>query len=179
MINPLETKVETRGRPKLPETIIKDLNAKVLELQKIIATTNEPLEEMKQLAEIIRIIQRAVKGLDPDDDVFLGLIDPKNITERTRLEETALLSHSAMRIAKKYYPEFYMFGDIADIEDHYYISEDGEGRKEAILTVQAKTKMDGNMILNMPNTNGGIAETEQPQATQPKKKNIFQRILHR
>jgi hypothetical protein len=176
MTEQTQPKIETRGRPKLPENIIKDLEAKITELQKIISTSKDPYEEMMQLAEIIRITQRAMKGLDPKENVFLGLINPEDIRERTRLEETGLLSHSAMRISAAYYPEFGMFEKIADMEDPYYISQDGEGRKEAILTVQAKTKMDGNMILNMPNTNGGVAETDQPQA---KKKGFLQKVFHR
>jgi len=76
-----------------------------------------------------------------------------------------------------------MFGVMADMEDHYYISGDNEtgglGRKEGILLQQAKTNLPNNMILNMPNTNGGTAQTDQAGATQPKKKGIIQRILHR
>lgn len=167
------------GRPKLPETIIKELKQQIADLEAQSRDKDKPIEEMKSLAEIIRIIQRAMKGLGVDDDVFLGLINAKDIRERTRLEETNLLSHSAMRIAAKYWPEFSMFEQIAEMEDPYYISEDGEGRKEGILLRQAQSKIDSNLILNMPNTQGGIAETEQSQAVAPKKKGLLQRIMHR
>lgn len=140
---------------------------------------NAPFEEMKQLAEIIRIIQRAMKGLGVDDDIFLGLINAKDIRERTRLDETAVLGHSAMRIAASGWREFALFEKIADMEDPYYISEDGEGRREGILLRQAQSKLDANLILNMPNAQGGVAQTEQPQAQPPQKKGLMQRILHR
>ena len=168
------------GRPKLPETVLKELTQKILDLQNEIIHANDPYEEMKKLAEIIRVIQRAMKGLGVDDDVFLGLINAKDIRERTRLDETNLLSHSAMRVAAKYWPEFNMFEKIADMEDPYYISEDGEGRKEGILLQQARSKLDANLILNMPNTAGGIAQTEQAQANPPpQKKGLLNRVLHR
>jgi hypothetical protein len=180
-LSPDEEKLTTikKGTLRLLYETNKQLAIKLEELQKLKETEAQSNDEMRQLADIIRIIQRAMKGLDPEDDVFMGLINPKDIRERTRLEETGLLSHSAMRVAASYFPEFSMFEKIADMEDPYYISQDGEGRKEAILTVQAKTKMDGNMILNMPNTNGGVAETDQPQAVQPKKKSFISKVLHR
>jgi hypothetical protein len=85
-----------------------------------------------------------------------------------------------MRVAASVWPEFSMLHKISEMEDPYYISQDGEGRKEGILLQQAKTKMDGNMILNMPNTQGGVAQTEQPQANpQVPKKSLINRVLHR
>lgn len=164
-------KVETRGRPKLPENVIKDLEAEILRLKGIIATSNEPYEEMARLAEMLRIIQRAMKGLSPEENDFQGLINVKDIRERTRLENADVLSHSAMRLAKDIDPLFGFFNKIADMEDPYFISEDGEGRKEAILQAQAKAKLDTNMVLNMPNTQGGPAQN--PEPTQPPKKGSF------
>lgn len=131
------------------------------------------------MAEIIRIVQRAVKGLGADEDVFLGLINAKDIRERTRLSEAALLSHSAMRAAAGVWPELGLFGVIADMEDPYYISEDGLGRSEGILLQQAKSKLDANLILNMPNPAGGVAQEEQSKAAPPKKKGLVDRILRR
>lgn len=167
------------GRPLTPENkaLIAELKARVDELTAQLNAATDPYEEMKKLAEVIRLIQRAMKGLGVDDDVFLGLINAKDIRERTRLDEATLLSHSAMRIASKRWPIFAMFRDIADEEDPYYISEDGEGRREGILLRQAQSKLDANLILNMPNTQGGVAQTEQAQANpQPQKKGFLQRI---
>jgi hypothetical protein len=167
------------GRPKLPETIIRELQTKITELETEIKTSNNSNEELMHLAEIVRIIIRAAKGLGADEDVFYGLINAKDIRERTRLDETGLLSHSAMRIAAQAWPEFAMFQKIAEMEDPYYISEDGEGRKEGILLRQAQSKIDSNLILNMPNTQGGVAQTEQTQAAPAKKKSIIDKVLRR
>lgn len=174
----LAEKKDGRGRPKLPENTIKDLELKIEQLKKIIKDKEDPIKELKQLAEILRLVQRAMKGLASEDDNFLGLIDVKDIRERTRLDETALLSHSAMRLASEIYPEFKLFNAIAEMEDPYYISEDGEGRKEAILQTQAKAKLEGNMVLNMPNTNGGLAQPEQP-TQQPKKAGLLDKFRKR
>lgn len=167
------------GRPQSLKTqeIIAELTNKVLELQAIVDSSSNENEEIKKYIEIFRLVQRAAKGLGADDDVFLGLINAKDIRERTRLDEAALLSHSAMRVAGKNWPLFSMFDQIADMEDPYYISEDGEGRKEGILLRQAQSKYDANLILNMPNTQGGVAQTEQAQGAPPQKKGIFQRIF--
>lgn len=178
---PIQEEKEKRpvGRPKLPETIVKELNQVIMDLQHQIDTANEPKKEMLELAEIIRVIQRAMKGLAADDDVYSGLIDPKKIQERTRLDDIGAFSHSAMREAAKMWPEFGLFDLLADQEDHYLISGDNEegglGRKEGILLRQAQTKAD-NLILNMPNTQGGVAQTEQSQAAPPKKKGFFNKL---
>jgi hypothetical protein len=184
-VQPPQTKIETRGHPKLPETVIKELNQKITELQQAIESSQDPYKEMAKMAEIIRIIQRAMKGLSPDDDVFQGLINAKDIRERTRLDETALLSHAAMRTAASNFPMMEMFGEIADMEDPYYISQDGLGRSEAIVLQQAKTNMPGNMILNMPNLQGEVAADQQQQQgpQHPQKKGgirgAIDRVLHR
>lgn len=188
-------KKETRGRPKNPETInaensvlLIEKEAKIKELSeklRILLTriARNPHEEVEEMAEELRLVFRAIKGLGPEEEsLFLGLTNVKDIRERSRLDEATLLSHSAMRVAAAKWPEFEMFLLIAEMEDPYYISLEGEGRKEAILTVQAKTKLDGNMILNMPNTQGGTAQTEQPQAagpSQPQKKSMFQKVFRR
>jgi hypothetical protein len=66
------------------------------------------------------------------------------------------------------------------MEDPYYISEEGEGRREGILLQQAKAKLDANLVLNMPNTRGPTAEDpEAPGSKPPGKKSIIQKILHR
>lgn len=176
----IEPKIETRGRPQAPKTVeyIESLKNQIATLEKA-KTKNQ---ELLDLAELIRVIQRAMKGLSADDDVFLGLINPKDIRERTRLEETALLSHSAMRIAADKWKRLDLFLDIADMEDPYYISEDGEGRKEGILLQQAKTKLDANtnLTLNMPNTHG--EETQQQNTGHPKRgglRGVVDKVLHR
>lgn len=172
-------KKETRGRPKLPENVIKDLEAEIAKLKDTLAHKDDSFEEMKQLAEIVRIVQRAMKGLGSEENEFYGLIDVKDIRERTRLDETTLLSHSAMRVAASQWSEFALMLKLADMEDPYFISQDGEGRREAILQSQAKAKLDGNMILNMPNTQGGVAQNPEINQAPQKKQGLFNKIKGR
>jgi hypothetical protein len=183
-INPLIKR--GRGRPKKPVMdleantkhllIIEDLKTQIQVLEAAIKLKADPTQEIKELAEIIRIVQRAVKGLAADEDVFLGLINVKDIRERTRLEEAGLLSHSAMRLAGEKWSQLDLFTKIADMEDPYYISKDGEGRKEGILLQQAKAGNDkANLILNMPNTAGGPA-TDPNAPTQPKKSGFMSKF---
>ena len=179
----VEPKIDGRGRPQSPKTqeLIAILTARVKELEQ----GQDEFKQMEQMAEIIRILMRAMKGLEADDDIFYGLIDPKKIEERTRLEDSEAISHSAMRSAAQQWPLFTILDTLADREDHYFISGDNEtgglGRREAILMRQAQAKTEGNMILNMPNPSGGVAQTDQPEATQtqPKKKGLLARVLHR
>lgn len=176
----IETAEQRVGRPNSPKTLelIDSLRKQIAALE----STQKDGDEMRQLAEMIRVITRAMKGLGADDDVFLGLINAKDIRERTRLDETNVIAHSAMRIAGAKWKRLEMFGEIADMEDPYFISEDGEGRKEGILLQQAKTRSD-NLILNMPNTRGGVAESEEPHANMPQKQGRFRsmisKVIHR
>jgi len=176
---PEPIKVETSLATAAPNLAVLELEKTIQELKTAIAAGNSEYEELKKLAEIIRIVQRAVKGMGADEDVFLGLINAKDIRERTRLSEVALLSHSAMRSAADIWPELKLMGILAEMEDPYYISEDGEGRKEGILLRQAQSKIDSNLILNMPNTQGGPAMTEQSQGQTPKKKSLMDKVLRR
>ena len=178
-----------RGRPRktpIPELLVKtdqnllvieDLKKQILVLEETIKKSTGPNQEIKDLAEMIRIIQRAVKGLAAEDDVFQGLINVHDIRERTRLDENGLLSHSAMRIVGEQWTQLDLFTEIANMEDPYFISEDGEGRKEGILLQQAKTGTDkANLVLNMPNTQGGPATDPTAQPTQPQKKGFLSRF---
>jgi len=171
-------KAETRGRPKLPENLIKELREKIAVLENQIRDNAEPQKQVAELAETIRLIMRAIKGLDPREDHYLGLIDVADIRERTRLDETALLSHSAMRVLAKEYPEMSLFGKIADMEDPYYISEDGLGRQEGIAIQNAKTRLDAANVFNMNPSAQNLPE-QQPGPTQPKKKGLIDKIFRR
>lgn len=181
----IDTKVLISG-PIISNTLgknqtVQDLKEAVVKLEKTVKEQKDPYLELRELAEIIRIVQRAVKGLDPNDDIFQGLINVKDIRERTRLDETALLSHSAMRTASNLWPMLGFFDKIADMEDPYYISLDGEGRKEGILLQQAKTGTDkANLVLNMPNTQGQPAQDQTQLGTAPpKKRSIIDKVLNR
>jgi len=171
-------KVETRGRPKLPENLVKELKEKIAVLELQVLANAEPQKQIEQIAETIRLLMRAVKGLEPIEDHYLSLINIKDIRERTRLEETALLSHSAMRVVSAEYPEMALFAKIADMEDPYYISEDGLGRQEAIAIQNAKARVDAANVFNMNPSAQNMPE-QQSGPTQPKKKSFIDKILRR
>lgn len=166
-----------RGRPKNADTVNRELKDHIVYLEKQIREKEKPYEEMRQLADILRLVNRALKGLDEKDDNFLGLIDVGNITERTRLNETALLGHSAMHTIARIFPEdFGFYQEIADYEDHYYVSEDGLGRQEAVGMIAAKTRLDAQNQINI----GNQQQAENlPGPQQPKKKGFFQKLTRR
>jgi hypothetical protein len=90
-----------------------------------------------EIAEPLKKFIRAVKGQQVEDDK--GLIDHLDVREKTRLTKDRIIAHTFMRgIHNEYGYEYEVFKDIADLEDHYFISLDGEGRKEEILLRQTK-----------------------------------------
>ena len=102
----------------------------------------ETFEKLKKLAEPIRRLVRAARGQSIDEDIFSGLINVKDARERTRLSEHDVYGHSAMQlIADWYRVEMGFWKDIAEMEDSYMISLDGEQRKEAILMARARTQV--------------------------------------
>ena len=87
-----------------------------------------------------------------------------------------------MRVIAKTFPEFSMFENISEMEDPYYISEDGLGRQEAVATVQAKTRLESQNVFNMNDQRNNFSEGQnngQPGPSQPKKKGFFQKLLRR
>lgn len=129
-------------------------------------------EELQEIAYLIR----AVQGLPLEEDLFSGLLNVKDIRERTRLSELDVYGHSVMRLIASWYPEEMGFWkDIADMEDHYFISLEGEQRKEAILMQRAKAeiRMAETGVMQLPKV-----ETKPPEEQQqPKqeKKGLFHR----
>lgn len=102
----------------------------------------ELLGKLNKLAESIRRLVRAARGQSIDEDVFSGLLNVKDVRERTRLSKLEVYAHSAMRLIAGWYPvEMGFWKDIAEMEDVYFISEDGEQRKEAILMQRARTQV--------------------------------------
>jgi len=100
----------------------------------LIAVAKRRAKELSHYALGLQKVFRAKMGLPLRDDVFSGLINVKDIRERTRLSEEQIYSHAYMRELALTYPDLFgIFWDIAEIEDIYFISKDGEGRKEAIL----------------------------------------------
>lgn len=122
-------------------------------------------EKILELAEAIRRFKRAMQGLPLDDDVFSGLLNVKDERERTRLSEHDVYGHSYMRIlAEMQGDEWEILKKIAEQEDIYFISLEGEQRKEAILMQRAKAE------ILMPSETLKVPQVEtKPQEQQQKK----------
>lgn len=99
-------------------------------------------KNMHDLGEGIRALIRGRQGLSIDEPSFSGLLDIKDIRERTRVNAHEVYAHSYMRLlAQVGGNEWGIMKNVADMEDHYLISLDGEQRKEAILMTKAKTEV--------------------------------------
>lgn len=130
-------------------------------------------KRLGDFAESLRKIKRGMQGLPiKEEDIFSGLINVKDLRERTRVSEIQIWSHSYMRIMADLYPDvFKIFKEIAEMEDTYYIAEDGEQRKEAILMQKVKSTLQVQAMgeaLQLPKV-----ETKPPE--EPKKRGIFRR----
>jgi len=130
-------------------------------------------ERGKALGEFLRALKRGMQGQAIDEDQFSGLIDVRDIRERTRLAEHDVYGHSLMRLLADKYEEFKIWEQIADMEDRYLISLEGEERKEAILMQRARAEvaMAGQpLTIQMPKV-----ETKPAEEAKQEKKGIFHR----
>lgn len=99
------------------------------------------LEVFRQIAEALKWIQRAILGLDLEEDKFQGMMNVKDIRERTRIAVKGIRRHvyfrvlgqEGSRLAKGGLNPYDILIDVADQEDTYLIAKDGEQRKEYIL----------------------------------------------
>jgi hypothetical protein len=99
------------------------------------------LEAFRQVAEALKWIQRAIQGLDLEEDKFQGMMNVKDIRERTRIAIGGIRRHvyfrilaqEGARLAKGGLNPDDIFADVAEQEDVYFIAKDGEQRKEYIL----------------------------------------------
>lgn len=144
-----------------------ELQAEIDNLTAQLASKRDP-SGIDATIDLIRKIIRAKNGLPVDDDVFNGLIQVKDIRERTRLQEHDIYGHSFMRLlAEEGGEEWAIMAAMADMEDPYFISLDGEQRKEAILLSRARTGADmQNLNINLPNTNPNTLGQEPPDQAQ-------------
>ena len=100
-------------------------------------------KRMHKIGSGLKNLFRGMQGLPPEgDDMFSGMIEVKDIRERTRVTTHEAYAHAYMRILKdKGGEEWAIMEDIAQQEDKYFIAIDGEQRKEAILMQRAKTEV--------------------------------------
>lgn len=128
--------------------------------------------KLQEIPEFIRKLVRARMGLPAEDDPFFGLIKVNDPRERARLSEHDMYGHSLMRLAASEYDELEIWGKIADMEDAYSISIDGEQRKEAILMQTARKPEPSSLTIQMPTVD---TKPQEQQQQQTKKKGWLRR----
>jgi len=130
----------------------------------------EMKKKLRNIAEGIRCVVRGMQGLPIEEDAFSGLLDVKDIRERTRVDIQNIFSHSYMRLLANYGgDEWGIMEDVAEMEDHYFIAEDGEQRKEAILMTKAKTEV------RLPDQPISIQKVETKPSEKTEKKGFLRR----
>lgn len=101
-------------------------------------------DKMLELGKGLKNVIRGLQGLPPEgEDTFAGMINVKDIRERTRLpSQHDVYAHSYLRLLSQAGgSEWKICKDIAEMEEHLLISLEGEQRKEAILMQKAKTEV--------------------------------------
>ena len=137
-------------------------------------SSEERQKKLDSVTEFIRKLKRAMQGLSADEDVFSGLLNVKDIRERTRLDTRNVYRHNYMRmLAANGGEEWKIMEDWADMEEHLFISENGEERREAILMTRAKVEQTSPLTLNLPQMSTQVQEP--PKQEEKKKGGIFHR----
>jgi len=131
------------------------------------------LEIFRQVAEALKWIQRAMQGLELEEDKLQGMMNQKDIRERTRISVKGIRRHTYMRILAKtgngFTPNpYHIFDDVADMEDTYLIAKDGEQRKEFILLKRNEPQPSLVSIGGIPQV-----ETKQQLTAKPKKEHFW------
>ena len=139
--------------------------------QKLLSPAEEKQKKLDTVTELIRKLKRAMQGLSADEDVFSGLLNVKDIRERTRIDTRNVYRHTYMRmLANNGGEEWKIMEDWAVMEEHLFISENGEERREAILMTRAKVEQTSPLTLNLPQLS---QQTAEPPKTEEKKKGGF------
>jgi len=120
----------------------------------------------------IALYVQAGRGISPFQDIFSGLTNMKELSERTRLTPKLVIFNSILKlIAKRGGSEYQIFSDMVDEVEHRIISLEGKGREEAILAMQRKTDVSVQPIA-MPTIQ---TQPEKPLEEQQKKKHFWSR----
>jgi len=126
-------------------------------------------EEIRKSAEEIRLYKRASQGLPLDDDKFMGLMNPQDLQERTKLIRRDIFRHDYMLALAKYGgEEWEQMRQWAESEEHLFISEEAE-RAMAFIATLGKQKEQ----LETPISTVNVSQA-QPQQ-EKKKKHFWQR----
>jgi len=124
-------------------------------------------QEARSLWNEIRMIERALRGLPLEEDVFNGLINIKSNIERARLSKGELRKHTHMRMmamiqkGERDKAELDNWEVLADLEDVESIATDGKQWDYAVQMITGKKQE-----LVFPLTSG------QAQAPQPEQKKL-------
>jgi hypothetical protein len=130
-------------------------------------------DKLAKLAETIRLLWRAAHGQTLQDEQYQYLLDLNDIRERTILQEHDVYGHSAMRLGAQKYPELRMWGKIAEMEDHYFNSIDGEGKRiAATIAVGKRETTPTGVSIQLPTVQ---TQPVQPQEEAKKKGGWFKR----
>jgi hypothetical protein len=125
------------------------------------------LEKFRELSTKVKYVVRSALGLPLDEDSYEGLIDVKDIQERTRVDNVGVISHTYLRLLGEIYPEeFEICTDAVEHIDRYALSIDGLSRKEAILL---KSKPSQLLQTGSPMTVPEVDLTPQKQESKGKK----------
>lgn len=93
-------------------------------------------EEIRNIAEEIRLYRRASQGLSLDDDRFMGLMNPQDLRERTKLTRRDIFRHDYMEALSFYGgEEWSQMAQWWSSESHRFISEDAERAMAFIATL--------------------------------------------
>lgn len=127
-------------------------------------------EKLNKLAETIRLLWRAAHGQTLQEEQFQYLLDLNDIRERTILQEHDVYGHSAMRLGAQHYEALSMWGKIAEMEDHYFNSIEGESKKiAATIAVGKRETTQTGVAIQLPQ----VQTTPQEQQPETKKKGGF------
>lgn len=125
-------------------------------------------EISSDLAEGIKNLVRGSQGLTIDEDPFSGLIHIKDPKERARLTPAEIYRHSFLRVLQKEGEGFEIFGVIADLEDTYSITKNGEQWLHAVEILRSRSQG--------PNTVVNTTLPGAPAGEQPQKKGFWSRL---
>lgn len=118
----------------------------------VVQAVKDRLSRMKDRGKELSYLIRGAAGMAPEESKYQWLIDLEDIRERTNLSEHDVYGHSLMQVAAREYDELEIWKEIADMEDHYFIAFEGEGRKLAALLQIGKREQTeaGTIAIQLP-----------------------------
>lgn len=128
----------------------------------------EQEKEMRDIAEYIRLLKRASQGLTLDDDFFQGLIQIRDLRERTNLTRRDVFQED-YKIALAFYggDEWSQMLQWAKSEMHLFISVESARVMAFIQTLTRKLEQPGQV------TQVTVPQTPTPPPQEEKKKGFW------